>query len=80
MAAACVLKIAVVELTDQYLRIIEKSQADSNGFELLVSFEYVLNNKKSLIKKNVVNCDQHSFVWNFFSEQTFFVQRQLIEG
>ncbi|KNC23950.1 hypothetical protein FF38_01008 [Lucilia cuprina] len=35
LAAACVLKIAVIELTDQYLKIIEKSQADSNGFELL---------------------------------------------
>lgn len=38
MAAACVLKIVVAELTDIYLGIIEKSQADSNGFEVLVSF------------------------------------------
>lgn len=35
LAAACVLKIAVVELTNTYLEIIERSQKDSNGFELL---------------------------------------------
>lgn len=35
LAAACVLKIAVYELTSVYLKTVEKSQADSNGFELL---------------------------------------------
>uniref|UniRef100_A0A1I8Q5I1 Acyl-coenzyme A oxidase n=1 Tax=Stomoxys calcitrans TaxID=35570 RepID=A0A1I8Q5I1_STOCA len=35
LAASCVLKIAVNELTNKYLEIIEKSQEDSNGFELL---------------------------------------------
>uniref|UniRef100_A0A1B0AH42 Acyl-coenzyme A oxidase n=1 Tax=Glossina pallidipes TaxID=7398 RepID=A0A1B0AH42_GLOPL len=35
LAAACVLKIAVQELTNEYLKIIERSQGDSNGFELL---------------------------------------------
>ncbi|XP_037959957.1 peroxisomal acyl-coenzyme A oxidase 3 [Teleopsis dalmanni] len=35
LAASCVLKVAVVELTNTYLRIIEQTQADSNGFETL---------------------------------------------
>lgn len=35
LAAACVLKISVHALSDVYLITIEKSQADSNGFELL---------------------------------------------
>ncbi|XP_053958182.1 peroxisomal acyl-coenzyme A oxidase 3 [Anastrepha ludens] len=35
LAAAGVLKVAVTELTDIYLEIIERSQKDSNGFELL---------------------------------------------
>uniref|UniRef100_A0A0K8TTB3 Acyl-coenzyme A oxidase n=1 Tax=Tabanus bromius TaxID=304241 RepID=A0A0K8TTB3_TABBR len=35
LAAACVLKVSVLELTKTYLKIVEKSQADSNGFELL---------------------------------------------
>lgn len=43
LAAACVLKISVTSLTDVYLAIIEKSRANSNGFEELVcnvSFEF----------------------------------------
>lgn len=36
MAAACVLKIAVEEMTNTYLEIIARSQADSNGFDILV--------------------------------------------
>ncbi|CAD7085580.1 unnamed protein product [Hermetia illucens] len=35
LAAACVLKISVYELTNTYLATVEKSQADSNGFEML---------------------------------------------
>lgn len=35
LAAACVLKISVHSLSDVYLNAIEKSQADTNGFELL---------------------------------------------
>ncbi|XP_017476567.1 PREDICTED: peroxisomal acyl-coenzyme A oxidase 3 [Rhagoletis zephyria] len=35
LAAAGVLKVAVAELTDIYLAVIERSQKDSNGFELL---------------------------------------------
>lgn len=35
LAAACVLKVAVYSLSDVYLMTVEKSQADSNGFELL---------------------------------------------
>uniref|UniRef100_A0A0K8V1S1 Acyl-coenzyme A oxidase n=1 Tax=Bactrocera latifrons TaxID=174628 RepID=A0A0K8V1S1_BACLA len=35
LAAAGVLKLAVAELTEIYLSIIERSQKDSNGFELL---------------------------------------------
>lgn len=37
LAAASVLKVSVFALTDIYLETVEKSQADSNGFELLVS-------------------------------------------
>lgn len=37
LAAASVLKVSVFALTDKYLETVEKSQADSNGFELLVS-------------------------------------------
>lgn len=36
LAAACVLKISVAALTDVYLAIVEKSRANSNGFEQLV--------------------------------------------
>lgn len=36
LAAACVLKVSVTSLTDVYLAIIEKSRANSNGFEELV--------------------------------------------
>lgn len=35
LAAACVLKVTVCTLSDVYLKTVEKSQADSNGFELL---------------------------------------------
>uniref|UniRef100_A0A336MWM8 Acyl-coenzyme A oxidase n=1 Tax=Culicoides sonorensis TaxID=179676 RepID=A0A336MWM8_CULSO len=35
LAAACVLKVSVFELTEIYLETIAKSQKDSNGFELL---------------------------------------------
>lgn len=35
LAAACVLKVTVYNLSDVYLRAVEKSQADTNGFELL---------------------------------------------
>ncbi|XP_055304318.1 peroxisomal acyl-coenzyme A oxidase 3 isoform X2 [Sitodiplosis mosellana] len=35
LAAACVLKISVTTLTDVYLAIVEKSRANSNGFEEL---------------------------------------------
>ncbi|XP_030377376.1 peroxisomal acyl-coenzyme A oxidase 3 [Scaptodrosophila lebanonensis] len=35
LAAACVHKIAVEELTNTYLEIIARSQADSNGFDVL---------------------------------------------
>ncbi|XP_034667882.1 peroxisomal acyl-coenzyme A oxidase 3 [Drosophila subobscura] len=35
LAAACVQKIAVEELTSTYLEIIARSQADSNGFDIL---------------------------------------------
>ncbi|XP_030561904.1 peroxisomal acyl-coenzyme A oxidase 3 [Drosophila novamexicana] len=35
LAAACVLKIAVEEMTNTYLEIIARSQADSNGFDIL---------------------------------------------
>ncbi|XP_068145030.1 peroxisomal acyl-coenzyme A oxidase 3 [Drosophila tropicalis] len=35
LAAACVQKIAVQELTQTYLEIIARSQADSNGFDVL---------------------------------------------
>lgn len=37
LAAAAVFKVSVFALTDIYLETVEKSQADSNGFELLVS-------------------------------------------
>lgn len=36
MAAACVLKISVSTLTETYLDTIERSRANSNGFEQLV--------------------------------------------
>lgn len=35
LAAACVLKVSVTTLSDIYLKTIAKSQAESNGFELL---------------------------------------------
>lgn len=35
LAAACVLKVSVTSLTDVYLSIVEKSRANSNGFEQL---------------------------------------------
>ncbi|CAO1355326.1 unnamed protein product [Diamesa hyperborea] len=35
LATACVLKVAVYTLSHAYLSTVEKSQADSNGFELL---------------------------------------------
>lgn len=35
LAAACVLKIAANSLSDVYLKTVEKSQADSNAFEVL---------------------------------------------
>lgn len=35
LAAACVLKVTIYTLSDIYLTTIEKSQAESNGFELL---------------------------------------------
>jgi len=36
LAAACVQKIATEELTITYMEIIARSQADSNGFDILV--------------------------------------------
>lgn len=35
LAAACVFKVAIFNLSDVYLKTIEKSQAESNGFEAL---------------------------------------------
>lgn len=35
LAAACILKVTVYSLSDVYLKTVEKSQAESNGFELL---------------------------------------------
>lgn len=35
LAAACVLKVSVFTLTEIYLETVQKSQAESNGFELL---------------------------------------------
>lgn len=35
LASACVLKVTVYNLSDVYLRTVEKSQADTNGFEIL---------------------------------------------
>ncbi|XP_037044871.1 peroxisomal acyl-coenzyme A oxidase 3-like [Bradysia coprophila] len=35
LAAACVFRVSVFALTDIYLETVEKSQADSNGFQLL---------------------------------------------
>ncbi|CAD6997130.1 peroxisomal acyl-coenzyme A oxidase 3 [Ceratitis capitata] len=53
VAAAGVLKVAVAELTDIYLGIIEKSQKDSNGFELLTQIvseiHAVISSSKPLI-------------------------------
>lgn len=41
LAAACVMKVSVFELTEIYLETIQKSQKDSNGLELLVSNFFV---------------------------------------
>ncbi|XP_035783311.1 peroxisomal acyl-coenzyme A oxidase 3-like [Anopheles albimanus] len=35
LAAACVLKVSVFAMTETYLETVQKSQAESNGFELL---------------------------------------------
>ncbi|XP_055597144.1 peroxisomal acyl-coenzyme A oxidase 3-like [Uranotaenia lowii] len=35
LAAACILKVSVFSLTELYLETVQKSQAESNGFELL---------------------------------------------
>lgn len=48
LAAACVLKISVTSLTDVYLAIVEKSRANSNGFEELVCNIRMLNFGKSI--------------------------------
>ncbi|XP_067621939.1 peroxisomal acyl-coenzyme A oxidase 3 isoform X2 [Eurosta solidaginis] len=53
LAAACVLKVAVAELTETYLKIIAQSQKDSNGFELLTQIvseiHAVISSSKPLI-------------------------------
>jgi len=42
LAAACVQKIATEELTITYMEIIARSQADSNGFDILVGYPSTL--------------------------------------
>lgn len=53
LAAACVLKVATAELTDTYLDVIQRSQADSNGFEILTQkvaeIHAVISSSKALI-------------------------------
>ncbi|XP_055836676.1 peroxisomal acyl-coenzyme A oxidase 3 [Episyrphus balteatus] len=53
LAAACVLKVATAELTSMYLDVIQRSQADSNGFDLLTQkvaeIHAIISSSKALI-------------------------------